>query len=183
MKYFKNGKVYVHYNDLINLPQLCEVGSSDLVRKGLGEGYIEIDNSNRYNFAEFDLPEEVEFFRNRDWILDYGEIKLLNEEELERLAQKKFLENQLLIETYNKMSEIEQDNNYELIRQHRRLWHQFKDIMAFHEYRCGNLDLNLPEEVDLSVSEIVYNDVCNTKEKSLIKRIFDSLNKRSSVIR
>ena len=188
MKYFKNGKVYVSYNDLINLPQLSEVGSSDLVRKGLGEGPKEIDDSNRFLFAEFDLPEEVEFFSNRDWIIDYGEYKNMSDEELEKTAQKIFLKNQLLIETYNNMSEQEQDNNYEVIREHMRLWHQFKDLRYIYEYRCGNIALNIPEDID-SISydtkdvfkQIVEKDLYQTKEKSLIKRIIDSINKKNSV--
>ena len=73
MKYFKDDKVYVNYNDLINMPQLASYSIPGIIRKGLGKDYIVIDESNRFNFAEFDLPEEVEFFKNQDWIIDYGE--------------------------------------------------------------------------------------------------------------
>lgn len=187
MKYFKNGKVYVQYNDLINLPQLSEVSSSDLVKKGLGYGYKEIDDSNRFNFAEFDKPEEVEFFQNRSWIIDYGTYVNMSDEDLEKEAQKVFLKNHLIIETYNNMSESEQDNNYELIREHMRLWHEFKDLRYIYEYRCGNIELNIPSDIDCinynnNVAEqIVVNDIYQTGEKSLIKRIIDSINKRNSV--
>ena len=42
------------------------------------------------DFDEFDLPEEVEFFSNRDWIIDYGEYKNMSDEEFSSAAEKFF---------------------------------------------------------------------------------------------
>lgn len=183
MKYFKNDKVYVNFNDLINMPQLTYDSLPGIIRKGLGKDYIVIDESNRFKFAVFDLPEEVEFFKNQDWIIDYGEYKFLTDEELEEAARRKNLEIQLLIESYNNLSEEEQMNSYHMIRQHRRLWHQLQDLKAINLYRNNKLNLELPEELDYKVNEIIFDDISKTKEKSLIKRIIDNINNRSSANR
>ena len=191
MKYFKNDKVYVNFNDLINMPQLASYSLPGIIRKGLGENYIVIDESNRFNFAEFDLPEEVEYFKNQDWIIDYDEYKFMTDEELEEAARRKNQEIQLLIESYNNLSEEEQMNSYHMIRQHRRLWHQLQDLKAINLYRNNELNLDVPEESDLDiqeevdhkVNEIIFDDICKTKEKSLIKRLIDNINNRSSANR
>ena len=48
---------------------------------------IIINNRNRYDFVEFDAPEEIEFFKGIDWMIDYNEVKDLSEEGIITLGQ------------------------------------------------------------------------------------------------
>ena len=55
--------------------------------KVFGNSIIIFDNFNINEFVEFNNQEEIEFFKNTDWIIDYNEIKKLSEEEIFDLAR------------------------------------------------------------------------------------------------
>ena len=91
MKIFKDNSVYVQKNDMVYLNQTDIPIPASIFMKVFGNGITIIDERNRYEFVKFEAPEEVEFFQNQDWIVDYNEIKnLINKHKIEEINISKY---------------------------------------------------------------------------------------------
>ena len=89
MKLFnvENGKekVYVQYQDLMHLMHELDGMSvpASLFDKLFGDGRpLIVDDRNRWEFVEFTSPEDVQFFREQEWIIDFKEVRSLSFEGL-----------------------------------------------------------------------------------------------------
>lgn len=103
MKIITDNAVYVQKNDFIYLNSSNLAIPASIFDKVFGYGVTIIDDRNRYEFIEFNAPEEIEFFKNIDWIIDYNEIKDLNEEEMYDLIRNICQEQNLLEEMEDNM--------------------------------------------------------------------------------
>ena len=75
MKIITDNAVYVQKNDIAYLNQTDLAIPASIFMKIFGNDIV--DDNNRYEFIKFDTPEEIEYFRNIDWMIDYNEVKNL----------------------------------------------------------------------------------------------------------
>ena len=87
MKIITNNSVFVQKNDIAYLNQSDLAIPASIFMKVFGSGVVIIDDSNRYDFVEFNAPEEIEFFKGIDWMIDYNQVKDLSEKETIALGQ------------------------------------------------------------------------------------------------
>jgi hypothetical protein len=122
MKLFnvENGKekVYVQMNDITFLSTDIDIPIPASIFMKVFTGVTIVNNSNRFEFVEFEEPEEVEFFRKLDWIIDYKHYIGFLDEELEAEVEKTIKASNEIVEKYNAMSEKERFKNQNMVQEH-----------------------------------------------------------------
>lgn len=78
MKIITNDAAYVQMNDLMHLNQSDLPIPASVFMKVFGHGIVIIDDSNRFEFAKFEEDDDIEVFKNIDWIVDYYIMMLKN---------------------------------------------------------------------------------------------------------
>ena len=111
MKIITDIAVYVQKNDIAYLNQTELPLPASIFMKVFGNGIVIIDDSNRYEFVEFDTPEEIEFFKGIDWMIDYNAVKDLSEEETIALGQNIAEEKNGIAQRFNSMPPAERKQN------------------------------------------------------------------------
>ena len=151
MKIFnkENGKekVYVQMNDLMMLNQSDMPIPASIFEK-VFTGVVIVDDSNRMDFVEFDKPNEIEFFKSVDWIVDYKELRKLSDDELEEKAQEAAKELNEIAEKYNSMSVEEREKNQDLIIRHELLNYKIQYYSEIYNLKKGNIKMSIPEVPD-----------------------------------
>lgn len=149
MKIITDDAVYVQKNDIIYLTQTDLAIPASIFMKVFGSGIVVIDDSNRYEFVKFDVPEEIEFFKGIDWMIDYNEVKDLSEEETIALGESIAEEKNSIARKFNSMMPEERKENMNMVSQCELLdfkMYSLRDVLFFKQ---GRLKIELPEGVDL----------------------------------
>lgn len=158
MKIITSHAAYVQKNDIAYLNQTNLAIPASIFMKVFGRGVFIVDDTNRYEFVEFNLPEEIEFFNGINWMIDYNEVKDLSEEEIISLGQSIVQEKNIIAQRFNSMSLNERKKNKELVFQCELLdfkMYSLRDILWFKQ---GHIKMKLPKEKGI---------------KKLIKTIFN----------
>ena len=167
MKIITHNAVYVQKNDIVNLNQTdLEIPTSIFI-KIFGRGIVIIDDSNRYEFIKFDAPEEIEFFRSIDWIIDYNEVKDLSEEEIIALGQSIVDEKNAIAHRFNSMPSEEREKNRDLVSQCDYLDFKMYSLRDVFWFKQGHIKMELPEGVDLPVGLVQEKGI-----RKLLKNMF-----------
>lgn len=148
MKIITDNVAYVQKKDIDCLNQTDLAIPASIFMKVLGNGIVIIDDSNRYEFVEFEAPEEIEFFKGIDWMIDYNEVKDLSEEETIALAQSIAEEKNSIAQRFNSMTPEERKNNMSMVSRCELLdfkMYSLRDILRFKQ---GHIKMELPEGVD-----------------------------------
>lgn len=116
--------------------------------KVFGSGIVIIDDSNRYEFVEFNTPKEIEFFKGIDWMIDYNEVKDLSEEETFELGQSILEEKNAIAKKFNSMSKEEKEKNRNMISQCKLLDFKIYSLRDFLWFKQGQIKMKLPNGVD-----------------------------------
>ncbi len=172
MKIITNNVAYVQKNDIVCLNQTDLVIPASIFMKVFGNGIVIIDDSNRYEFVEFDASEEIEFFKGIDWMIDYNEVKDLSEEETIALGQSIAEEKNNIAQRFNSMTPEERKKNMNMVSQCELLdfkMYSLRDVLWFKQ---GHIKMELPEGVDLPAGF--------EQEKGIRKLIKTIFNKRKN---
>ena len=182
MKILKDNKMYVQKNDMAYLNSSGLNIPASIFMKVFGRGITIIDNSNRYEFIEFSKPEDIEFFKGIDWIVDYDEVKGLTEEQLIELGQSVSDEKKQKIDQYNKMPEEKKKEAYERTIMDLELMdykmHTISDIIML---KRGHLSFRFPkgvEPIPATTSESLEEFVEvkeNPKQETGVKKFIKSI--------
>lgn len=170
MKIINGEKVYVQKND-INQSDLPIPAS--IFMKVFGNGIVIIDDSNRYEFVEFTTPEEIEFFKSLDWMIDYNEVKDLSEEETIELGQSIAQEKNEIAQKFNSMNPDDRKKNMNMVSQCELLdfkMYSLRDVLWFKQ---GHISMELPDDVEYPTD---YQKETPKQEKGikrLLKRFSD----------
>ena len=178
MKIITDKEVYVQKNDIAYLNQTDLPILASVLTKLLDKGIIIIDNSNRYEFVKFDKPEEIEYFKKLDWIVDYNEVKDLTEEEILSLAQSIHQERETIAHKYNSMKPEERENHPEMVRDCDLLGFKIYSLRNILWFKQGHIKMTLPEGIDLPKFYVPFKEVEDTRAKKgpkLIRKIFPKL--------
>ncbi len=170
MKIITQNAAYVQKNDLAYLNSYCYdlFIPASIFTKAFNKDVTIIDDTNRYEFLEFNLPEEIEFFSSLDWMVDFSSIKNLTEKELIDLGQSVCQKRDDLAKRFNSMSEDERKNNMFMISQVELLDFKILSIRDIVWMKQGRLKIKLPNGIDCPTE-------CRqeTGIKKLIKNVFN----------
>lgn len=147
MKIITNDAAYVQKNDIAYLNQTDLDIPASIYLKACETGTFIVDDSNRYEFIRFNKSDEIQFFKNQDWILDYNQVKDKTEDELIEYCERIITQYNELAETFNALSEQEQMQNTELDMQCDLLAFKLFSLQEFIFYRKGLLEMQLPSEL------------------------------------
>lgn len=149
MKIITDNVAYVQKNDLAYLTRSGGVVPASIFTKFLNDEIVIVIDSNRYEFVEFNDPEEIEFFKSVDWMVDYASVKDLSDEEITSLAGNILAERNAIAEQFNSMSPEEKKKNVSMYFRSELLDFKMLSLRDFVWFRQGNLTFDLPEGVEL----------------------------------
>lgn len=166
MKIISDTKVYVQKNDIAFLNQSDLPIPASIFMKVFGNGIVIIDDSNRYEFVEFAAPEEIEFFKGIDWMIDYNEVKDLSEEETIELGQSIAQAKNEIAQKFNSMNPEDREKNMNMVSQCELLdfkMYSLRDVLWFKQ---GHIPMELPDGIEYPI------DLKDTsKKENGIKRL------------
>ncbi len=146
----RNGKAYIQRKDLlfifnsgIAIPEELMYG---MFSKSFDKVFF-VDNSNEYEFVEFDDARCIEFLKSLWFIIDFDEYSVLAEEPLMVKIDGIIDEKNALVKKYNSMSQEERVDNYQLVIENKHLELKIHSAIDFLNYQIGNLDFSLPDGI------------------------------------
>ena len=113
--------------------------------KVFGNGITIIDDRNRYNFVCFTEAEDIEYFKQLDWMIDYGKVKNMSEEELENLLSIMLDKMDFLDKAEQSIPVNQSQKRHELLQAFSLLVFKFCSLRDILWYKQGHISLNLPE--------------------------------------
>lgn len=153
MKVFhnENGRevVYVQMQDLGYLVNESDLSVPESFFTKVFTGMTYITDSNRFDFVKFDDDEDVKFFKELEFIIDFDKYKGLTDEQLERESIKVITEINEIAEKWNSMSEEEQEKNGDLLEQYNDLKHMLKFLTSIYAVKHNEITMPFPEFVDV----------------------------------
>lgn len=172
MKIITEDKAYVQLNDLQYLMRSNNVIPASIIESVFGEVFV-VTDSNRYEFKEFTKKEEIEFFANLDYSVDYAKFASMDEEEIMNYGMSIAEEKNKFAQKFNSMSEKEREEKYDEARDIAELLDfkmlSVRDILWF---RQGHIKMTLPKGLKLPGSEE------SKPEKKGLKGLFSKFKKR-----
>ena len=171
MKIITDTKAYVQLNDLAYLMKSSEGKAipASVVNKVFGEMFICTD-SNRYDFMEFDDPEEIKFFKNLEYSVDYLECINLTDAELVEKGEEVASRMNEVAKKFNSLDETEKGNHLYLVNEHELLQFKMYSIRDILWFRMGKLKMKLPKDA---------KDICASKKpESKFKKIVHIFKRR-----
>lgn len=146
-------KVYVQYSDLLLLFNLNIIIPDTIYDKVYSDNF-KVDDSNRFDFVEFNKKEDVEFFKNIDWILDYNSLNRMSPYEL----------NRYYVNSINDISDFVHCSKYidndDFNSQYSILNHRAISIKDFYFTKFGSLEMPFPQVPNYD--KVIIDDTVNT---------------------
>ena len=152
MKLFHTEKgkevVYVQRQDLMYLYESDMPILASIFTKVFVPGKVTITNdSNRFDFVKFEKDDEVKFFRDLEFIIDYDQYKDLTDEQLEEEAQKLATRVNQIAEKWNGMTEKDRKENRNLLEEYQNLDYMIKFLGEIYAVNHGKRSMPFPRFV------------------------------------
>ena len=168
MKLFheENGRevVYVQMQDLAYLNEKDISIPASIYMKVFSNPITIINNQNRFDFVKFEEKEEVQFFKELEFIIDFDKYKNLTDEEIEAQGDKLATRALEIEEKWNEMTKKEQEKNSDEYQDIKYILAYFSEI---HAIKHGKNTMPFPEFVSQPTP----------KKKSFIERLKERLKK------
>lgn len=163
MKIITENKAYVQLNDLSYLMKFMEGNPIPAsIIEDVFNGIFICSNENRYDFREFNKPEQIEFFKKLDYSVDYMELKDKSEEEIMAYGDSIAKMANSIANTANELIKRGRSVPIELTSKYEQLEFKLLSVRDFLWFKQGNLKMKLPK----------INDSKTETKKGLFKRIF-----------
>ncbi len=165
MKIFnvENGKekVYVQVSDFTTFTKVDKPIPAGIYLKAMN--YRFQSNDDKYNFIEYDDPEEIEFFKEFDYIVDYKEVKNKSISELQHLAKIANDEANEISVLWNELTPEEKKLNKALSNKYMLLHHKIQDYAFVLWNKQRHIKLNMPIVPDSDSTLVISNDNCRVQ--------------------
>jgi len=150
MKIFnkEDGKeiVYVQKNDIAYHNNIEEKIPASIYLKMYSHTEITIiADDNRMDFVSFDEPNEIEFFKKADYILDWNEYQKLSEEQLKEKYQEMLEQKNEKAETFIAMSNEDKEQNQHIIQECENLDYMMKYVQEFYWIKTEQKTMPFPQ--------------------------------------
>lgn len=189
MKIITNDAAYVQMNDLMHLNQSDLPIPASVFMKVFGHGIVIIDNSNRFDFCKFEEADDIEFFKNIDWMVDYYDVKELSDDDIIEVANGINEKRNGIAKKYNAMNAKGRAANQRMRTDCELLNNKFYGLRDFVWWRDGKIKFDLPEGIEYPTtfkSDVIDGDavvieedvVEEKKEDKGIKKFFKTIFRR-----
>ena len=158
MKIITDNEAFVQFNDLGFLQSTDLAIPASIFLKVFGNEITIIDDRNRYNFVRFTEAEDIEYFKQLDWMVDYNETKDMSEEELISLIEKTLGEMDSISNAYDLIPTNQGKKRRELAKTFSLLEFKFYSLRNILWYKQGHISLNLPEIESGSIRNLKKNN-------------------------
>ena len=175
MKIVEKDAVYVQKGDLASLLYQEKFSLPDTVMNILfkkGNPFY-VDNNNAYEFVKFIGPEEIEYFKSLDWIIDYNEYKNYTKEEIEIISNNILTEAKNLAKNNNEMVPSEKARHQDIVEKCTNLDNKIYSLKLLYLYKTGVISFSLPDGVEEIEIEKVSKE--ETKPMGRVKSFFKKL--------
>lgn len=154
MKIITENKAYVQLNDLSYLMKFMEGKPipNSIIKDVFSEIFI-CTNETRYQFREFSKPEQIQFFKDLDFSVDYMELKDKTEEEIMKYGDSIAKEANELANKVNELVESGEGAPAELYLKHEQLEFKLLSVRDILWFKQGHIKMNLPN-IDDSKKEV-----------------------------
>lgn len=153
MKVFhtENGKevLYVQMQDIVYL--LCQTDTpipATILTK-VFTGPTIVNDSNRFEFVRFDDEQEVKFFKDLEFIIDFDQYKVFSDKQLEEEAQKLQTKANEIAEKWNSMTKEERKKNSSLYGDHRNLVYMIDFLSEIYAVKHKERTMPFPDFVEM----------------------------------
>lgn len=150
MKLFhtENGRetVYVQMQDIMQLNQ-SDISIPASIYIKVFTGITIVDDSNRFDFVEFNEEHEVKFFKELEFILDYDQYKGLTDEQLEEEGQKIADRANKIAEKWNSMFPEEREKNSNLVQEYENMEYMLNFLSEIYAVKHGKRSMPFPDFV------------------------------------
>ena len=150
MKIMVNDKLYVQVKDISFIihvfPFISSICPKKILTRCLNKVFICNDN-NKYSFMEFSDIEEINFFKNLNFIVDYDTYKDLTFKEIIRNVEN--IGNSLndVVDRYNELDEKKQEQNKKKFTYlFETKYYKMNSIREIYKIKSGELKIDLPIE-------------------------------------
>ena len=164
MKIITDKKAYVQLNDLAYLCDSSLDVPVSVLREMVGETGLVITSKNRYKCMEFSKKEDIEFFKNQTWMVDYSEVKDKSVEELNKMLVNTAEEAEEYLNEYKRYSEEEQEEHSDILEKYDLLEFKFFSLRYVLWNKKENGKIKLPKTV--KGQNIGKNKIFNLKNKN-----------------
>lgn len=113
------------------------------------KGIVIVDDSNRFDFVRFDDEEEVKFFKEVDFILDYNKYKDMTDDQLENEWRKLVTKSNEIAKKWNEMSEDEREKNINLFQEYENLKYMMNFLKEIYAIKHNKMSMTFPEFVQI----------------------------------
>ena len=158
MKIITDNEAFVQFNDLGFLQSTDLAIPASIVLKLFENEITIMDDRNRYNFVCFTEAEDIEYFKQLDWMVDYNETKDMSEEELISLIEKTLGEMDSISNAYDLIPTNQGKKRRELAKTFSLLEFKFYSLRNILWYKQGHISLNLPEIESGSIRNLKKNN-------------------------
>ena len=148
MKFKKDGKVYVHKQDVMYLFDAnMSIPLCLLDKMGMLTDITFIDNSNRFELVEVKDEKDVKVVNEVETFVDYDEIKHLSVDELKRLIGKRQEELKKTRDMYFTLTDATEKSA--MSKRFNRLGLQLFSLRDFLLYKCGEINMQIPKGIEI----------------------------------
>lgn len=163
MKIITDKAAYVQKVDLYYLDSTELTKTRSIYLSVFNWGKTRLTKENQFDFYKYEEPEDIEYFKNIDWMVDYDEVKDCSDEELVKLGKAINEERENIAERFNNMSIKERIKNPDLQLRHRLLAHKIHTLTDFIMYKRGQINFELPEgfEIEREINTEERKDIIN----------------------
>lgn len=167
MKILTENAIYVQKNDMTYLSRMAKSIPSSILIQVYGKGAETIDDENKNEFIKFDKDNEIEFFKNLDWIVDYQVLKNLTDEEIYSMGQDILNEKNRIARQFNLLSPVERKKNISMVNECELLDYKLYSIRDILWFNQGHIYIKLPKGIDYPESFAHKNVI-----QRALKRVF-----------
>jgi hypothetical protein len=148
MKVIKKEKdkdvIYVQKGDLGFLNMCDEDIPASIYMKTFCQEITIIDERNRLDYIKFDESEEVNYFMNLQFILNFNEYENLSLEDIESKGKEIADSINEIVDKYNLMNEKDKKNNTSLISQYEKLEYLYNSVVLIYNQKLNGISFSLP---------------------------------------
>ena len=145
MKVVRDNIIYVQRSDILMICLTDNVPES-IIYSQFGKGVVKTDSTNINDFIKFEKENEIEFFKQADWIIDYDELKELSDDEIDNFINNIYKEIKELRIKYASLDDFEKITNRDIIFRSKLLEYKTESLEKLKFSNRKSLENSLPEE-------------------------------------